>query len=355
MRIGPFRTRAEAQETLRHEISRTSYGGVPSAHKITVESHFNDWLARQRPRLAVSTFADYERVIRNIVQPTLGHVKLVRLTTHHLRCLYAALGADGIESNSSVALMAERLAPSKTGPDAPMRKGTWKYPLSAKRIRKVHSIISSGLTRACKTGLIAHNPAWNAGLPKMVEEPALVWTEPRVTHWRETGRKPATVMVWTPEQCGQFLDYLQETRDRQYALFQLAMTRGPRCNELTNLLWRDLDLSEPGIITIRGTKTPRSYRTFHLGQENVAALRRWYRVQEQERWEAGLRWTHSGHVFTNPRGEPVTRNALRHRFTRLTAAADVPPIRLHDLRHCAASLGLTPLCRFGMKHPSVPG
>nr|WP_158070431.1 Arm DNA-binding domain-containing protein [Nocardiopsis sp. CNR-923] len=37
VRIEPFRTRAEAQETLRHEISRISYGGVPSAHKITVE------------------------------------------------------------------------------------------------------------------------------------------------------------------------------------------------------------------------------------------------------------------------------------------------------------------------------
>jgi integrase len=47
-----------------------------------------------------------------------------------------------------------------------------------------------------------------------------------------------------------------------------------------------------------------------------------------------------GYVFTAPDGEPLRPDYLTGRFRRLVAASGLPPIRLHDLRHGAATLAL---------------
>jgi len=48
----------------------------------------------------------------------------------------------------------------------------------------------------------------------------------------------------------------------------------------------------------------------------------------------------SGYVFTNPRGQRLHPEYLYYAFQKLTKAAGLPPIRLHDVRHTAASLAL---------------
>jgi hypothetical protein len=45
-------------------------------------------------------------------------------------------------------------------------------------------------------------------------------------------------------------------------------------------------------------------------------------------------------VFTAPDGQPLHPDWLTRRFRRLVAASGLPPVRLHDLRHGAASLAL---------------
>jgi integrase len=48
----------------------------------------------------------------------------------------------------------------------------------------------------------------------------------------------------------------------------------------------------------------------------------------------------TGFLLTNRRGLPLSPGYLTHTFRRLTDRAGLPPIRLHDLRHGAASLSL---------------
>lgn len=50
--------------------------------------------------------------------------------------------------------------------------------------------------------------------------------------------------------------------------------------------------------------------------------------------------TSSTLVFPNRRGQLVNARVIRGWFAALIVAADVPPIRLHDLRHTAATLML---------------
>jgi integrase len=49
-------------------------------------------------------------------------------------------------------------------------------------------------------------------------------------------------------------------------------------------------------------------------------------------------WTDSGRVFTRENGTSLDPSFVTARFQRLAFAAGLPPIRLHDLRHGAASL-----------------
>lgn len=67
-------------------------------------------------------------------------------------------------------------------------------------------------------------------------------------------------------------------------------------------------------------------------------LREHARRQRQERDTAGGRWQNTGYVFTNRHGDPLHPGFLTHRLAALVAAAGLPPVRLHDLRHGAATL-----------------
>lgn len=57
---------------------------------------------------------------------------------------------------------------------------------------------------------------------------------------------------------------------------------------------------------------------------------------------AGERWIETGYVFTDVRGHPVNPDHVGHIFQQLVRAHDLPPIRLHDLRHVAATLAPNP-------------
>ncbi|WP_078965261.1 tyrosine-type recombinase/integrase [Streptomyces aureocirculatus] len=51
-------------------------------------------------------------------------------------------------------------------------------------------------------------------------------------------------------------------------------------------------------------------------------------------------YNHSGKVFTQADGSPWHPNNVSQAFERFVKRLGMPPIRLHDLRHCAASLSL---------------
>ncbi|MBO3746161.1 tyrosine-type recombinase/integrase [Streptosporangiaceae bacterium NEAU-GS5] len=69
-------------------------------------------------------------------------------------------------------------------------------------------------------------------------------------------------------------------------------------------------------------------------------LRRHEHGQDAERNLAAERWHETGYVFTRANGLPLRPDYLTHRFATLVAGAELPPIRLHDLRHGAATLAL---------------
>jgi integrase len=155
--------------------------------------------------------------------------------------------------------------------------------------------------------------------------------------------------VFTGEQAEAFL--AAANGHRLGALFWLALSMGFRKGELCGLSWPDLDF-ENSTIYIRetlqraklpGEKTSRviagppksraSQRKLPLPDCAIEALRRHAARREDERLLAASAWQESGRVFTNTVGGMVDGDNLTKVFHDLCAAAKVPKIRFHDLRH----------------------
>lgn len=73
-----------------------------------------------------------------------------------------------------------------------------------------------------------------------------------------------------------------------------------------------------------------------LDDDTVDVLKHHRERQETAREEWGTAWVETGHVFTQEDGSWLHPGKV----TDLVAASGLPPIRLHDLRHGAATLML---------------
>ena len=65
------------------------------------------------------------------------------------------------------------------------------------------------------------------------------------------------------------------------------------------------------------------------------------RRQKEERLAAGPAWVGSDHLFTNEDGSPIHPDRISKLFVQHVRESGLPTIRLHDLRHTAATLALT--------------
>ena len=205
------------------------------------------------------------------------------------------------------------------------------------------------MNAAVKQQKITSNPALLVDLASGTRPRAQVWTAERVAVWQRTGRRPSPVMVWTPEQTGAFLD--SAGADPLYALYHLIALRGLRRGEAVGLSWSDVDLDGGSMLireqvvqlgwrTLRTAPKAGSERVLALDTGTVEVLRAQRRRQRAELAFLGLNPDDVTAVFTRADGEPVHPDYVTRHFARLIRAAGLPPIRVHDLRHGAATLAL---------------
>ncbi len=97
---------------------------------------------------------------------------------------------------------------------------------------------------------------------------------------------------------------------------------------------------EKGRLILREPKRS-SRRTINLPQVCLSALLAHRSQQEAEQLLAGSRWKDSDFVFTTGIGTPLEPRNLQRAFDQIVAIAGLPTVRIHDLRHTAATLLLT--------------
>ncbi|WP_328769388.1 site-specific integrase [Streptomyces sp. NBC_00286] len=382
VRRGGFLTKKKAEEE-----AQTLWGeaqdGIDVLSDETVEHFLLRWFDK-RVDLKRSTRESYRDHIRRVFIPALGQIKMRDLRTRHLQEMFEQIWRDNEQhaANRDAAELARleceaahRAWKDALKPRPPELRQQWnaaKEKLREARRKpryitgpgaqlKLKNELSAALDYAKNTEkLISDNWAKHVVLPKYTPPKPLVWTDERVAHWRETGEKSGAVMVWTAEQTGAFLDAVAE--HRLYPMFHLMVFRGTRRGESCGLPWRETDMTL-GTVHISEQLVAASYdvwedtpksdsgaRTIRLDSQTHQLLKFWRRRQQTERaeWEEKHRkepkkygpYVDSGRVFTWEDGRPYHPEYLSQIFNRLIQKHDLPPIRLHDLRHCAATLSL---------------
>jgi integrase len=113
-------------------------------------------------------------------------------------------------------------------------------------LHRIRATLRAALNAAIREGLLRDNPARHIELPSPRRPQALVWTDHRVTAWRERGERSA-VAVWTVQQLVAFFRFVAD--DRLYAMWWLiALPPGLRRGEAAGLRWTDVDLDHRVIV-----------------------------------------------------------------------------------------------------------
>jgi integrase len=295
-----FKTKREAEQALRKAIAAHESGRSVKANYQTVGEFLTQWLQAVRPSLRASTWASYRNYVDAYVIPTIGDSRLRDLTPVRLNLLYGHLLEHG--------------RVKRTGG------------LAAKTVRNVHVMLHRALGDALRWDLLPRNVAEDA-------------TPPRVSRKRPT--------VWTPEQLGLFVDHVEG--DRFFALWLLVVTTGFRRGELAGLLRHDVDLhhgrvtpSAPRVV-VDGraqeseTKTRSGERSLALDPTSWDALRDYITFWDKEREALGQS---TQLLFVWPNGNPIHPDTITALFHKHCAAAGLPRIRLHDVRHSYATAAL---------------
>jgi integrase len=297
-----FKTKADAKMALAEVVADSSRGRYVRPAKGTLGVYLVEtWLPSRRVNLRASTVLGYEKAIRRISGSPLGQVKLAALDAATLEHFYAWLLTEGGE-----------------------RSG----PLSPKTVANVAGVLSIALSDAVRLKLLPHSVANDARLP---------------------GRQRPEMRAWTEAEASKFLASVAD--DRLFPLWRLALATGMRRGELCGLRWRDVDLAAR-TVTVASTrvvaervevgepKTKAGARVIALDADTVAALAAWRRAQAEERLLVGAGWRDHGLVFVDQVGEPPHPETVTRWWREAVARADVPPIRLHDARHTAATIML---------------
>jgi integrase len=284
------KTKGEALEKLRKKQGEADLGTLPEPDKQKLSDYLARWLDAARPSLRLTTYTNYEWVIRGHIAPHLGAVLVAKLTPAHVQGLLSAMG---------------------------------KAEAGARTRQLAYAVLHRALEQAVKWNLAPRNVA------DAVEPP----------------RVPKKAMkTYTAEQAAQLLQAAQG--NRLEALFVLAVSTGLRQGELFGLAWPDLDLDAgtvfvqrqlqevKGKLTLTEPKSDCGRRRVELPAFAVAAL------HEHRKWmlaEGHL----DGPVFCDTRGGWLRKsNFTRNVFKPLLQKAGLPPVRFHDLRHTAATLRL---------------
>ncbi|MGW0731904.1 tyrosine-type recombinase/integrase [Streptomyces sp. NPDC002851] len=381
-RKGGFPTATKAKEAAL-KLWDEAADGIDVDSKETVAAYLNRWLDR-RVDLKRGTREEYRDTIDRILIPGLGHLTMRELRARHIQEMFKQIWAFNevkqanriaAQQAKSVCDDAYRAWKQALAPRPPHLRERWNTARAALKEarakprrntgpgtqRKFKNTLAAALGDAVTEKLITENWANHVTLPTYERPDALVWTDERVAHWKLTGEKPSPVMVWTPDQTGEFLDAAVD--HPMYVMWHLMVFRAPRRGEATALPWSEVDMTRGVARIVEQLSTNSAYevwedtpksragkRSLTLDHATFALLKAWRDVQKAQRaeWEQKHRdnptkygpYINSGKVFTQADGTPWHPSNVSQNFERFIKRLDLPPIRLHDLRHCAASLSL---------------
>lgn len=289
------KSREEAHDKLVGALDKSRRGIPVPARPWKLGEYLDYWLEHvAKPSRRPATYALYETMCRLYLKPGLGRHRLERL---------------------SVPVVQSFL------------NGRLQAGHSVRKVQVMRTVLSAALTRAVHEELLSRNVARLVTLPE--------WTRQEVRPWSADEARA----------------FLQAARtDPLYPAFVLLVVYGMRRGEALGLRWEDVDFNAAEI-RVR-CQLQRIRRNLQLGPVKTRAGRRELPLlllvrealtEQRERQlaarkQAGDLWQETGLVTTTRTGRPVEPRNLVRSFERICDSSGLRKIRVHDLRHTAASL-----------------
>jgi integrase len=263
----------------------------------TFEQLSTRWLALIENDLSPTTLRTYKNLLSKRILPALGDRAVSSIQTVDLDDLYRGL--------------------------------TKRVGLSSSTVRQIHAIVRRAFRQGVLWGWIANNPAANA-------------TPPRLT---KADLSPPDV-----DQVGELLR-AANVRDPEFAHFvHIAATTGARRGELCALRWSNLNtnlktltiersiIEAPGGRIEKDTKT-HANRRIALDNDTLAVFEAQRHIALERASLIGERVSADAFVFSRePDGSaPWTPGSVTKRFAMIREELGYDNMRLHDLRHFAAT------------------
>jgi integrase len=294
-------TKRDAQKYLNAALREKDLGIFVEQASMPLNEYLDKWLTTAaKPRLAQTTFDNYEFLLKRHIRPAIGQRKLCDVKPLDVQKIYTTMTGGG---------------------------------LSARTVRYVHAVLFSAFKQAVKWDLLSRNPCESVELPRLARN---------------------EMQAFSPEQAQKFLETAKD--DKHGIVFAFALATGMRPEEYLSLKWSDVDLQK-GMATVQRTlvwrkgggwyfgepKTKQSRRTMPLPASLIRDLTIHKRRQTEHRFKFGAAYQNNELVFAAETGTPLChRNLFQRHFTKLLEKAELPTsFRLYDLRHSCATLLLS--------------
>ena len=302
-----FATQKECEAAMNKLLVKVEQQTYVAPTKASVREYLTkEWLPAVKATIRPTTYNSYEQHVSCHIAPHIGSVKLAKLTGAQVNALYAKLAETGAKDG-------------KSG-------------LSPLTIHHVHTCLHKACKDAVRWGRLPKNPVDAADPPSTC------------------GAAKKEMKTWSAEQLGAFLKSTKD--DRLAPLWRVLAMTGMRRGEACGLKWEDVNL-EKGRVSVRRSliphedkvivsepKTAKGRRQIALDAGTVEAFKAQAAQQMDDQENAEAAWEETGYVFTMDDGRPMHPQSVSRAFDRAIAAAKLPRIRLHDLRHTHASLAL---------------
>lgn len=325
-----FTRRRDAEAALRAVLSEQDAGRLSVRSEVTLAAASEEWLRRKAAQGKRETSLDNWRTNLEVhVAPRLGGLRVSEVTAQHVERLYLDLAQHGKRAGrcrtAGVTCAEHDCSPEEHDGLAP------------KSLRHVHGALRAVLARAVEDGLLPSNPCDAAAVREAL---------PQRTGGTQRVRRDC---YWSDDEARRFLAAAEEAGDPHLVAWTAMLATGLRRGELLGLRWEDIDLDHGvaqvrrSITAVRGTTVETDGKSWHaeravpLGPRLVALLRSHRTRQRAERLALGVSWTDDGAVIADPDGTPVPPTRLSRAFTASAAAAGVPGVGVHGLRHTAAT------------------
>jgi len=279
--------------------------------KLTVGQWLDIWVDVYTGKIKETTKKQYKHYIDKHIKRVLGNIPLQKLDPLKIQRFYNELEKSG------------RILQKGQKKEAPAG-------LSAKTIRNIHAILHKALKKAVLLKYLKNNPT-----DKDVCEPPDV--------------EKKEMKILQGDEIGVFLNAVESHRYKTLYLIMLfcALRRG----EALGISWNDIDFIDKTILINRQVQRKdgqlclvpiKNNKQRRISPpETIFNLLSELRIEQMKKKElAGAIWSESGLVFTNGIGKPLDGDVIYKAYKKLLKDSGLPDIRIHDLRHTAATLML---------------